>query len=336
MKDILVWHQGALGDLLLSLPAVYSIKKHFSPCRLHLISRTDLAGVIVASGIADEVSSNEKAMYADFFREDSLPVSACEFLRKMHAVFVFMKMTDQTFMENLRKHVPLCRSLSTVPQQGERVHVAAYQLGELQRAGISSCGTPRLCVAPLVGLGSGRPIVTIHPGSGGKRKRWDLRGFVEVMEALAEVGPYRFLVLLGPAERGMQEECGRLISARNIPGDIVSDRPVPYISSLLAMSSLFVGSDSGITHLASMIGTPSVAVFGPTDPALWGPLGPSVRIVKAGCTCRPCSEAASISCPELLCLKDVKPQDVLNAAHEILSEDWRKSGLSGLRGTDHF
>ena len=336
MKDILVWHQGALGDLLLSLPAVHSIKKHFSPCRLHLISRTDLAGVIVASGIADEVSSNGKAMYADFFREDSLPATASEFLHKMHAAFVFMKRRDETLIKNLRKHVAFCRSVSTVPQQGERVHVAAFQMEELQRAGIFSSGPPRLCVAPPAGGGGDRPFVTIHPGSGGKWKRWDLRGFFDVMDALAEVGPYRFLVLLGPAEREMREECGRLISARNIPADIVSDRPVPYIASLLAMSSLFVGSDSGITHLASMIGTPSVAVFGPTDPALWGPLGPSVRIVKSGCTCRPCSEAASISCPELLCLKDVKPQDVLKAAHEILSEDWRKSGLSGLRGTDHF
>ena len=320
MKDILVWHQGALGDLLLSLPAVYSIKKYFASSRLHLISRTDLAGVIVASGIADEVSSNEKAMYADFFREDSLPATASEFLRKMHAAFVFMKRKDKAFMKNLRKHVPFCRSVSTVPQQGERVHVASFQLGELQREGISSSGTPRLRVAPPVGIGGGRPIVTIHPGSGGKWKRWDLRGFVDVMDALAKIGPYRFLVLLGPAERGMREECGRLISTRNIPADIVSDRPIPYIASLLAMSSLFVGSDSGITHLASMIGTPSVAVFGPTDPALWGPLGPGVRIVKSGCTCFPCSEAASLSCPEgLRCLKDVKPQDVLKAAHELLS-----------------
>ncbi|MDA8238869.1 MAG: glycosyltransferase family 9 protein [Nitrospiraceae bacterium] len=334
MKDILVWHQGALGDLLLSLPAVYSIKKHFAPCRLHLISRTDLAGVIVASGIADEVSSNEKAMYADFFREDSLPTTASEFLRKMHAAFVFMKRRDRTFMKNLRKHVPFCRSVSTVPQQGERVHVAAFQLGELLRAGISSYGTPRLCVAPPAGIGGGRPYVTIHPGSGGKWKRWNLRGFADVMDALAEVGSYRFLVLLGPAERGMREECGRLISTRNIPADIVGDRPIPYIASLLAMSSLFVGSDSGITHLASMIGTPSVAIFGPTDPELWGPLGPGVRIVKSGCTCCPCSEAASLTCPEeLRCLKDVKPQDVLKAAHELLSEDCRKSGVRGFLGS---
>jgi ADP-heptose:LPS heptosyltransferase len=312
VKDILVWHQGALGDLLLSLPAVYSIKKHFTPCRLHLISRTDLAEVIVASGIADEVSSNENAIYADFFSEGFLPAPASEFLRRI------VKRKDQTFMKNLRSHVPLCMSVSTVPRQEDRVHIAAFQLGQLHCAGISSFRPPRLCVASSDRVGGDRPLVTIHPGSGGKWKRWNLQGFLDVMDALAEEGQYRFMVLLGPAEGEMREEFGRFISARSIPADIVSDRPVPYIASVLAVSSLFVGNDSGITHLAALIGTPSVAIFGPTDPAIWGPTGPNVRVVRSGYPCRPCNEAPGLSCPELPCLEDVKPEDVLKAAQEIL------------------
>jgi ADP-heptose:LPS heptosyltransferase len=320
MKDILVWHQGALGDLVLSLPAIYSIKKHFSRCRIHLVARSDLSEIIVSSGIADVVSSNEKAIYADFFREGPVPASAAEFLRGMSGAFLFMKREERTFVENLGRHIPLCKIISTVPRQGERLHIASFQLERLQSAGIYSQGMPRLHAAPPGVVKSDISSVTIHPGSGGKWKRWGLRGFLDVMDALAGEGNYRFNVLLGPAEEELREECDRFISTRRIPAGIVSERPASYIASVIAKSSLFVGNDSGITHLAALIGTPVVAVFGPTDPAIWGPMGQKVRIVRSEYPCVPCSDATSRLCPELRCLTDVTCKDVLKAAHELLSE----------------
>ncbi len=320
MKDILVWHQGALGDLVLSLPAIYSIKKHFSRCRIHLVARTDLSEIIVSSGIADVVSSNEKAIYADFFREGPVPASAARFLGEMCGAFLFMKREDRTLVENLSRHIPLCKIISTVPKQGERVHIASFQLEQLQHAGIPSQGRPPLYAATPGGVNSDEPSVTIHPGSGGKWKRWGMHGFLDVMDALAGEGNYRFTVLLGPAETELREECGRFISDRRIPADIVSERPVSNIASILAMSSLFVGNDSGITHLAALIGTPVVAVFGPTDPVIWGPMGLKVRILRSEYPCAPCSDATARLCPGLHCLADVTCRDVLKTVHELLSE----------------
>jgi heptosyltransferase-3 len=114
------------------------------------------------------------------------------------------------------------------------------------------------------------PFLSLHPGSGSPAKNWSR--FAELVERLA---PERFLVVEGPAD----EEPARAL--RGMKGAVcASGLGLPALAAVLRHAGAHVGNDSGVSHLAAACGTPTVAVFGPTDPHLWAPIGPRVRVVS--------------------------------------------------------
>lgn len=132
-------------------------------------------------------------------------------------------------------------------------------------------------------------LVALHPGSGGQRKRWPAEGFSDLAERATAMWGAAVLLLSGPAdEEAFAAVRSGAPRARIIP---LKDLPLREAASILALCSVFVGSDSGITHLSAAVGTPTVALFGPTDPALWGPRGDHVRIIQ----CEPHREIGTIS-----------------------------------------
>jgi heptosyltransferase-2 len=119
----------------------------------------------------------------------------------------------------------------------------------------------------------------LHPGSGGRKKWWPVKHFARVATELACRQHYTPLVFFGPADGGLREA----FDAAMPPGvhwEAVENRPLREVLALLSMARGFLGNDSGLTHLAARA-CPTVAIFGPTDPRVWGPLGGQVRIVQA-------------------------------------------------------
>jgi ADP-heptose:LPS heptosyltransferase len=113
----------------------------------------------------------------------------------------------------------------------------------------------------------------LHPGSGSPAKNWTLAGFAQLAMDWGGRGPW--LLVLGPAD---QERAAPL---SNVPGAIVARTlPPRALAVLLAQASVYVGNDSGVTHLAAAAGAPTLSLFGPTDPALWAPIGTSVRVLR--------------------------------------------------------
>jgi ADP-heptose:LPS heptosyltransferase len=93
------------------------------------------------------------------------------------------------------------------------------------------------------------------------------------------------MIIEGPADEEAVTAVTGLLSRTQVP--ILKNCDLNLAAAVLAEASLFIGNDSGITHLAASIGTPTVVLFGPTDPARWGPIGPAVQILTGGsCLCR--------------------------------------------------
>jgi ADP-heptose:LPS heptosyltransferase len=113
-------------------------------------------------------------------------------------------------------------------------------------------------------------FVAAHPGSGSPVKNWPIERFVTVARGLAAGQPW--LLVLGPAEAHVPDLEGSVV-ARNWP--------VRTLGAALSRAGLFLGNDSGASHLAAASGAPTLALFGPTDPALWAPVGPSVATLRA-------------------------------------------------------
>jgi len=123
--------------------------------------------------------------------------------------------------------------------------------------------------------------LAVHPGSGSVAKNWP--GMPEVAARWRQgPGAASVLALLGPAEveRGVSLRADA--EARN--------EPLDRIAALLERSCVYLGNDSGISHLAALVGTPSVVLFGPTDPRTWSPRGTTVRVLQGGPDCRRCGE----------------------------------------------
>jgi ADP-heptose:LPS heptosyltransferase len=323
MTRTLVWHQGALGDLIISLPVLKALKSGGRAAHIHLISRTDIADMLIENRLADEVSSIERGLFADFFVGGPLSPRAAEFLEKFRNAFIFMKKTDEVFATNLGKHIQECFFISTAPPDGRVIHISASQMYQLTQLGTYDEEMPFLKTRPYLSEIHGkRAVITVHPGSGGKKKCWPLEKFLELMHLLDKGKRFYFYFVLGPAEgHELHEKANRFISANSIDGEIIGGRPVSYIATLLKASSLHIGNDSGITHLASALGTPTIAVFGPTDPKVWGPVGRHVKIVTSDYPCAPCAEKDRRQCSDVRCLDAVEVGDVLLTAQTLFLKD---------------
>jgi heptosyltransferase-2 len=120
--------------------------------------------------------------------------------------------------------------------------------------------------------------IAIHPGSGSTAKNWPDERWWELLARLdAPV-----LLVLGESER--ERWTARLLTEPAPPHrnrrEIADQLPLPALASALRKCRLFLGHDSGVSHLAAAVGLPCVLLFGPTDPAMWAPPGPQVRVIR--------------------------------------------------------
>ena len=160
--------------------------------------------------------------------------------------------------------------LPAMPEEGAGVHAADFYL---QQVGGEGPAIPRITCSRTPG-----DYVVIQPFSGSARKNWPLERFRELARELA--GPVRWCA--GPEEE--------------LDGAVRID-DLYELACWIAGARLYVGNDSGITHLAAAAGAPVVALFGPTDPAIWAPRGERVRIVA---TARPCEPIENLTLERVL------------------------------------
>jgi len=284
----LIFHDGALGDVLLSLPCITAIGKHDLPP--DIVCRSDVGRLLVSSGIVLGAFSSDSRMFSTWYagRPDS---AARELIGGYGRLYVFTRQEGSDLALAIASAVPDTRVIITVPPEGDRKHVAEYRLRQLEAA-LRDAAPVRLTVDPafrqqageaLERAGyAGQGLVVLQPGSGGRHKCWPLERYFALAERLADKAGAFMLFLTGPAEGpAIRAQIRQFVGSRTRMATI-ADADLPVSAGLLAQCGLFVGNDSGITHLAAAIGAPVIALFGPTDPVLWAPRGGCVRVIAAG------------------------------------------------------
>lgn len=121
-------------------------------------------------------------------------------------------------------------------------------------------------------------FVAVHPGSGGRRKCWPAGNYARLVAALAARG-LTPLVFFGPADEETRVEFEAEVQPA-VTWECVACRPLREVLALVSCVRGFIGNDAGVTHLAARA-CPVVALFGPTDPAVWTPLGKRVTVLQA-------------------------------------------------------
>jgi len=168
-----------------------------------------------------------------------------------------------------------------------------------------------------------RGFVALHPGSSGfgQFKRWPAERFAALARRLAS--PHAPAALtFGAGERALAEEVAQRSAGA---ARLVTTPSLKALAALLARARLLVAGDTGPLHLAALLGTPVLGIYGPKDPAVYGPygrrpdgsVGPLPVVVQPDVACRPCTLRR---CAAPLCLSTLSPERVLAAAHAASSE----------------
>ncbi|HEY7357156.1 MAG TPA: glycosyltransferase family 9 protein [Ktedonobacterales bacterium] len=300
MEKIVVFRPGALGDTLLAFPALAALRRVFVGCWLCAIGNAPALALARDAGLIDEALPFDDLRWADLLSAAGIrSAETRQTLAGARLAVLWLRDSDGLAALNLRAlGITPVLSAPGRPPAGARIHAADYLLGTLAPLlGDEQVPADMPLLEPSAaarawaeqewtqrGLGE-RPVLMLHPGSGGHEKCWPPERFAALAGRFMANG-WRALVSEGPADA---PAAAALLAALAAPrAERLTGLTLPQLAALLARTSsagpaaLYVGNDSGVSHLSAMLGVPTLALFGPTDPAIWAPRGPRARVVRAG------------------------------------------------------
>jgi heptosyltransferase III len=282
MNRILVIRGGAIGDFVLTLPAIKLLRDHFPSAHLEIVGVPQIVALAEKRFYAAAIRSIDSPALARFFvRDAELPADLTTYFASFDLVLSYLHDPETIFESNVRK----CGRATFIagPSQLDDSEYAALQLARPLRALGLSLTDP---VAQLFPTDADRQAVhdfkikdaiTIHPGSGSETKSWPIEKWIELGERLLTEGR-SLLVVAGEADA---ERAANLRAAwRGRSVRFVENLPLPHLAALLG-NAHFIGHDSGISHIAAAVGARCLLLFGPTDPAIWAPANKNVTVLRA-------------------------------------------------------
>jgi heptosyltransferase III len=269
MHDVLVVRRGGFGDTLLMTPTLRALRRQWPAARLHFAGVREYADVLREFGVVDEARSSEDLQLWALGSDCAAGQGARRRLGAFDCVFADEPLPGfgerpQMRSFNVRTAVPgVPFGLQIAQQIGQQLEL--------------SCEWPAdaWLLPPGAGVADG-PIV-LAPGSGGRAKCWPREQWLTLASALHANG-HSLAIVCGPVE---QERDDPQAWTWPLGTQFHVGIGIIELAQALRGAQRFVGNDSGPTHLAAMLGVPTVALFGPTDARVWAPVGPHVRVLEA-------------------------------------------------------
>jgi lipopolysaccharide heptosyltransferase II len=167
------------------------------------------------------------------------------------------------------------------------------------------------------GVTPGTSWVAMNVSARWPTKRWPAASFAEVADRLQQEGCGAVVLIGGPDERADVAAVGGTMKTPAI--DLAGATTVGLLPALLSRASLLITNDSGPMHIAAAVGTPVVALFGPTSAARTGPYGLGHRVLATELSCRPCLSRTCQNPNQLECLTRISPEQVFAAVRDQLA-----------------
>lgn len=285
-RRCLVIHPGAVGDVLLALPAL----AHLGDLGFErvLAATPRVAALLGGAGVVESGVDLDRLGLHRLFTDEGDP-ALLRALAGHEAVVSWLGAGDPTYrghLAGLGGPPPVVVVARAAPGAASRIHVSRHLLGTLAPLGPLPAALPAVRLVPppaeraralawlaARGLVPGE-AVALHPGAGSPAKVWP--GFAALARRL-EASGIPVIVTAGPADAAVVArvvEAGELGEAR-----VARDLGLAGLAALVEAARAFVGNDSGPTHLAALVGCPTLALFGPSDPVVWAPAGRRVRVL---------------------------------------------------------
>ncbi len=290
-QHLTVMRSGALGDAVLTLPATVALRRKFGDLPIHLVFPrmmadvagsdffTDVGGAAVASfyDSASDIPPTERAALSGSRFLLAYSSRVHELRNRLQQlvggdVAVWDPRPPAGFAQHITRHLsqPLRELGVPVNEWEPRITLRPEQRKHLER----DLGGDLISI---LRRREGNRLVAVHPGGGGVHKCWPKQNFAAMVDELLGAG-VRVILLLGPVELEAEMDIGQLVFPSVFR---ISPRTVAQLAAVLERVDLFVGNDSGPGHVAAAVGTPTVSLFGPTNPVVWRPLGPKAAVIAS-------------------------------------------------------
>jgi glycosyltransferase involved in cell wall biosynthesis/ADP-heptose:LPS heptosyltransferase len=330
-----------LGDTLVTLPAVQAVRDHFPKAELDMV---------VAAGSRDLIAQQPFVDDAHVWPFEEWPIH--DLISSYDLALLFRRW-------ELPPHAggrPLCFSLNTDLLLGPPKLAHLHYLSALKCLGLSPKPRRPHLVLPKSDVASAQrflreagltkaPLkVAVHPGSYYVGKRWFPERYAEVLSWLHLCHDAVFVMIEGRGEEALVEQ----VTAR-VPSDRVArvrGRPTGEVAGILAQCSFYLGNDTGILHLADAVDLPSVAVFGPSRPHVWGGASSAAvhvvpdRVWRGCLSCsgrftkdKPCMRPETRPCLKSITVDEV--QGAIEALLGLIGARRKSRALDGIRISDN-
>jgi heptosyltransferase-2 len=284
MNRILVIRGGAIGDFVLTLPAIKLLRDRFPKAHLEILGYKHIAALAEKRFYADAVRSIESTTLARFFAKNAeLPAELAHYFGGFDLILSYLYDPDKIFETNVRK----CgeETFLAGPSKLDNSEHAALQLARpLAALGLSltdraarlfPISDDRAAIRTLFDMPG--KIIALHPGSGSETKNWPIENWIALGDAFLARGDHP-LIVAGEADVGRTQSLKAAWKGK--PVQFAENLPLPQLVALLE-GSFFVGHDSGISHIAAAAGARCLLLFGWTDPAIWAPANENVIVLRA-------------------------------------------------------
>jgi len=286
---LLLIQPGAIGDFLVASPSFSWLKQRLNPEWLEIWAERPNLPLAQSPALA-----NRAIALADTgFHRYPIPGVVLERLRQFDLLVSWSGSSDPACRQAVLQAHPRAHFLPALPKDFDRdaMDFRRSQVMELFGRDGKFPPYPKLELSDedsafareflSESLGSGKPVVIFHPGASHARKRWPAENFTTVISRLQQRSGVELLLCEGPLERelcegivrGLRPETGRCVATVRVEN-------LGRLAAVLRHCALYVGNDSGIAHLAAAVATPTLAIFTATDPKVWAPRGPRVKILQ--------------------------------------------------------
>jgi heptosyltransferase-2 len=291
-RRICLIHVGAIGDFVLALRLIAILKATWPRATLEVLGRPETASIAVGRAGVDGVASVDTLGLHTFFVEGTeLDAKARDYFAQFDLVVDMLGGPGSMLAANVGTCVDCVVSIESRLRSDWRGHVSDQWIEDLLAADIGV--DPRHRPLPALPFDrverfeararlqkltptAGQPIVLLHPGAGGTTKCWPIESFQALAGALHQDG-VQAVFLVGPVELDVFGD--PIVESLRAFAPVLREVALTEAAALIAGADAYVGNDSGMTHLAAAAEAATVALFGPTEPTAWRPLGANVRVL---------------------------------------------------------
>lgn len=338
-KRLVIVKPSSLGDVIHALPVAVALKEAFPGVEVHWVVARPYAELVAAHPAVDRVLVFERRRWGGWgfwrhraewralvrqLREAGYDVAVdLQGLARSALLVRASGAPVRVGLTSARECARLAYTVTAGPREAE-VHAVDRYLQVLRTLGVAPPTKPRFALAVprgardrvearLADEGVSGRFVCLAPGARWESKRWPAERFAELAARLAAEQGVEVVVVGGEEDRSRAEVILQRVGSA--ARDWTGRTTLAELAALLERAALLVSNDSGPMHLAAALGTPVVAVFGPTNPARTGPYGPRTAVVTSAAHCAPCYRRR---CRRWICLRGVRVEEVHRQVSALL------------------